>query len=367
MNRACALVVTGLVLFVISNSFPFLGLESAGQTQSTTLLSGVYALIDREQWILAALVFSTIFLFPLLELLALGYVLLFTAMGSRAKHLGNMMAFLFITRPWSMMEIFLFGVLVTSVKLGSDAQLIVGAGIYAFAALVVVLIATHLEINRTRIWNWYRPDNYFTQHEGEELVSCPLCNAMIGRSIWKNDPQCPRCEKEIQPRIRHSMQKTVALLIAATILYIPANTLPLTRITTLGAVESRTIIGSIIDLFQHGLWVIALVVFVASMVVPIAKLIIMTYLLWSVHHKSSSNLATRMRLYHLTEFVGRWSMVDVFVVTLLVALVQFGLLVNIEPGSAALSFAAVVVLTMLAVETFDSRLLWDGNHDQHRT
>lgn len=127
----------------------------------------------------------------------------------------------------------------------------------------------------------------------------------------------------------------------------------------LGVNYDSTIFAGVIDLAHHGLWILALVVFVASVVVPIAKLSLLSFLLWSVHTKAIRGPRQRIKLYRLTELVGRWSMVDVYVVTLLTAAVQFGVIGEVAPGPALLPFAAVVVLTMLAAETFDQRLIWD--------
>ena len=363
LSVSCALVVTGTILFAIVLSLPFIGIEALGVVQSTTLLSGVYGLLLQQQWLLASLVFLTIFLLPLIELGALGFVLFSRWLNKPNRWAIKAMLMLYMVRPWSMLEIFLLGVVVTAVKVGDLADLVLGQGVVAFAALVVVLIAINTRINKVHLWNWLNPHNHFTASGNEALVSCGACEALIGESVIAENKHCPRCGGTVESRIPHSLQKTTALLIAAVILYIPANALPIMTVTTFGAPESNTIIGGVILLFHEGMWGIALVVFVASVLVPVLKMLVMAYLIWSAHRSPKRGHKARTKMFHITEFVGRWSMVDVFVVTLLVAMVQFGVLMNIDAGAATLAFASVVVLTMLAAETFDSRLLWDNNDE----
>ncbi len=359
-SKVAALTATGLVLFVVANSFPFLGLEQAGQIQSSNLISGVQALLGREEFILAALVFITIFLFPLLELMGLAYLLIFRYAGVRAPFLGQVLHLLHISRPWSMLEIFLIGVLVSSIKLAGMALLIPGPGLYAFLGLVLVLISCHLFLDREEIWDWLDPDNYYANDLGEHLNACRCCDALIGDSLLELDSQCPRCGTSVHRRWPSSVQKTWALLIAAALLYIPSNILPIMRTTNLGYTVEDTIFSGVLHLAEAGDLPIALLIFIASIVIPLAKLIVMAYLLLSVSHLGTREPRQLAIMFRVTEFVGRWSMIDVFVVSILVALVQFGLLANVEPGAALLCFAGVVVLTMLAAETFDSKLIWDA-------
>ena len=160
-------------------------------------------------------------------------------------------------------------------------------------------------------------------------------------------------------RKTNSIARTWALILAAYIFYIPANVLPITKVISLGQVQSDTIMSGVIYFIHSGMWPIALVIFIASVFVPLIKLFILTYLLISVKRKSSWRPQDRTRLYRLTEVIGRWSMVDIFVVTILVALVKLGKVATIEAGPAAVHFAAVVVITMFAAMSFDPRLIWD--------
>ncbi|MGH1439280.1 MAG: PqiA/YebS family transporter subunit [Cellvibrionaceae bacterium] len=358
-TRVTALIVTSFILFICSNSFSFLSVEAGFQSQSANLLSGVLALINNEQITLALLVFLTIFIFPLVELSALSYVFISKFLHKKPPGIRLCLKFLVHSRAWNMLDIFMVGVLVTSVKLGESATLIPGIGLFSFACLIITLIIINLHLNFHALWSWYRADNYFAGTTDKQLFACLTCRATIGISLIDQNSPCPRCHSKVRPRVRYSLQKTSALLITAAILYIPALILPIMTVTSFGRQSQDTILSGVIYLFGGGLWFIASVVFVASIVVPILKLLTLAYLLWSVHYKHQAHRHTRQRLFKLTEFIGRWSMIDVFVITLLVALVQFGIIMNIRPEPAALAFAAVVIITMIAVETFDTRLLWD--------
>jgi len=171
----------------------------------------------------------------------------------------------------------------------------------------------------------------------------------------------PRHNAELSWRRHHSIQYTWALVIAAAICYIPANALPVLSTTTLGSTDSDTIIGGVVFLYTSGSWPLALVVLIASVMVPLGKLVGLAYLLITVQRRSLSSNRERTRLYRVVEFVGRWSMLDVFVDTFTVALVQLSPLMSVDPGPGVLFFAAVVVLTMIAAESFDPRLIWDSN------
>lgn len=171
---------------------------------------------------------------------------------------------------------------------------------------------------------------------------------------------CPRCGSRLHLRKPHSLSRTWALLIAAYILFIPANALPIMQTGSLFGSQRDTILSGVVYLWHSGSWPLALLVFFASIVVPGVKLLALTYLAVSVWRKSAKNQKARARLYRLLEFIGRWSMLDVYVVTLLSALVQLQSLATIRPEPGAVAFGAVVVLTMLAAMAFDPRLIWDG-------
>ena len=194
-------------------------------------------------------------------------------------------------------------------------------------------------------------------------ASCASCHAcgFLSRVPQSHGEgvRCPRCQEALHARKPKSLERTWALVIAAAICYVPANAFPVMTVTSLGKAQSDTILSGVIYLLHHGMWPLALVVFVASVFVPLMKLIILVFLMVSVHLSSRWRPLERTRLYRITEAIGRWSMVDIYVITILVALVKLGNLATIEARPGAVFFGAVVVLTMLAAESFDPRLIWD--------
>ena len=200
------------------------------------------------------------------------------------------------------------------------------------------------------------------------LIACHTCGLLSRARPDTATVRCPRCDSRLHDRIPRSLSRSWAFLVAAVVLYVPANLLPIMHLTTLGRTQSDTILSGVLFLLLHDMWPLALIVFVASLVVPILKILILAYLLLSVQLRSSLRPLDRTRLYRFTEFVGRWSMVDVFVVTVLVALLHLGDLASVAAGAGAVYFAAVVILTMLAANAFDPRLIWDRaeHHPEQR-
>ena len=197
------------------------------------------------------------------------------------------------------------------------------------------------------------------------FISCHGCALLCRKRGHSGAAHCPRCGAPLHARKPNNVSRTWALLIAAYLMYIPANVLPMMQTNTLLGSEDDTIMSGVVFLWTSGSWPLALLVFFASVTVPLMKLIAMTILVASVQMRSTWQPLQRLKLYRLVEFVGRWSMMDIYVVTILVALIQLQGLASIEPGPAAVAFGAVVVLTICAAMTFDPRSIWDSTEDTH--
>jgi paraquat-inducible protein A len=189
----------------------------------------------------------------------------------------------------------------------------------------------------------------------EGLASCHVCFKVAPEAL----DRCPRCRARLHLREPNSLQRTLALVATASLLYIPANVLPIMTTEQLGRATDSTIIGGVVVLIHHGDYPIAAVIFIASVLVPLSKLFALGWLCWSVSRGQPTSHHERTRLYRAAELVGKWSMTDVFVVAILVALIHLGGLLLITPGAAALAFGGVVIVTMLAAHAFDPRLIWD--------
>jgi len=191
------------------------------------------------------------------------------------------------------------------------------------------------------------------------LQSCEGCGLLSRPAPGEEEGRCPRCDEELAFRKRDSLQRTLAYLIAAAICYLPANLLPVLTTVTASGEDSDTIMQGVVLLWSPTGWPLSLIVLFASIMIPSAKILALLYLVITVRRGSIENNRQRVRLYRIVDIIGRWSMVDVFVDTFTVALIQLQPLMSVKPGPGLLFFAAVVVLTMLAVESFDPRLIWD--------
>ncbi|HUI27572.1 MAG TPA: paraquat-inducible protein A [Candidatus Kryptonia bacterium] len=192
------------------------------------------------------------------------------------------------------------------------------------------------------------------------LQSCEVCGLLSRPAPGDHEGRCPRCDQELVFRKHDSLQRTWAYLLGAAICYVPANLLPVLTTTTAAGPESDTIMQGVVLLWSPTGWPLSLIVLFASIMIPSAKIVALAYLLITVQRGSVANNEQRIRLYRVVEFIGRWSMVDVFVDAFTAALVQLQPLMSVAPGPGLFFFAAVVVLTMLAVESFDPRLIWDS-------
>ena len=196
------------------------------------------------------------------------------------------------------------------------------------------------------------------------LLGCESCglvsvNALAGRAGDDLLQHCSRCGHVLRARKPMSVQRTWACVIAAAVLYVPANALPVMVTTSALQRDEHTLLGGIHELWLDGSWGLALIVFIASIAVPVLKISVLALLAWSVERAPDWRRLERARLYRLIDAVGHWSMLDVYVVVLLAATIRFGPLANVRAGSGLLAFAAVVVLTMLATHAFDPRLIWE--------
>jgi len=195
---------------------------------------------------------------------------------------------------------------------------------------------------------------------GKMIVSCQTCGLLCRPAAAVEPGRCPRCAAELALRRHASLQRTWALVVAAAICYVPANLLPVLTTNTLRSSESDTVLGGVIYLYTTGSWPLALIVLIASVMIPVGKLGALAYLLISIQRGSVEGSRKRTRVFRAVEFIGRWSMLDVFVIAFVVALVQLPPAMTAQPGPGVPFFAAVVVLTMFAALSFDPRLIWGG-------
>jgi paraquat-inducible protein A len=360
LQHMAALAVAALVLLVVMCSSSLMSVETAGIRRVADLFSGPEELVRQDMAPLALVVIFVTVVAPLLRLVATLYVLVRAHERRPPRHLRRVFAIAEKLRPWSMIEVFVLGVFVAYVKLGDLVTIGLRTGVYALLALTIVLVWLDSALDREAVWE--RLDH-------DDDPDAPLCSGTMGAvgcetcglvsAPVPGQGHCPRCDSALHPRRPNSIQRTWALIIAAVILYIPANYYPVLSVVQLGAGQPSTILSGVEELVKARQYPLAALVFFASIAVPMLKLIGLSVMLVATQTGRAGWLRDRTRLYHVVRFIGRWSMIDIFMESLLGALVAFGAVITIQPGVGALAFCAVVILTMFAAETFDPRLMWD--------
>ena len=368
IDHTLALTLAAAVLFILANIFPIIGLQIQTTRNDTSLISAVHALWNQGVWPVAGLVFFTTFLAPAAVLAIMIHILMALKRGRIPAGFTHVMRLLRIFNPWGMVEVFIIGVIVALVKLAHYGTLIPGIALWSLGALTLLMAATASSFNVRDIWKpgaLCAPTGKHTKSEtpvtaaARGLLSCHACGLLSRGGHGGRTLHCPRCSEPLHVRKPNSVARSWAFLIAAYILYIPANILPIMETSSLFGAQADTIMSGIVYLWHSGSWDLALVVFIASIMVPLLKLIALTLLLISVQRRSTWQPVQRAKLYRVVELVGRWSMLDIYVVAILAALVQIGALATVNAGPGALAFGAVVVLTMFAAMEFDPRLIWD--------
>ncbi|SMG63687.1 paraquat-inducible protein A [methanotrophic bacterial endosymbiont of Bathymodiolus sp.] len=363
IEHTLALVITALVLLIISNVYPIVQVEAEGHEMAATLFGCVKYLFSNEMEFLAGLVFLTTIGAPLIQLTGLLYILLPVNFNRIPPYAPQIYRLVRIITSWSMLEVLMLGILVSVVKLSAMATVVPSIALWTFALLMIFIAAILSDLDTEMLWEQISPRISAVGLEkikrGAQLTNCHNCHLLCTVNPV-HDTCCPRCNAAIHFRKPGSLTRCTALVIAALVLYIPANLLPVMVVTSLGNTEGDTIISGVIYLATNGDLPLAIILFIASICVPTIKLIVLSLLLITVHFKSQWRPKERTHLYRLTEFIGRWSMVDIFVDTLMAALIQIQGLMVIEVGVGAVAFGAVVVLTMLAAMAFDPRLIWDN-------
>lgn len=360
-----ALALAALIALMVAVSFPFISFTVSGISNRIELTQTATTLIGFHQPAVAIAIIMTIVVLPAIYLLGVLWLQFGLLRDDPLPFSRDIARSLSHLTPWMMADVFIIGALVSLIKIAGLADVELGTSFWAYCAFALLLLMTTQSIDAD--WMWFSLEGEPLAPEGTQtgipaagqgLTGCPTCG-LINLLSPGGRGHCARCHEKLHQRLPHSLQRTWALLGASAIMYIPANVYPIMTTTSLGNSTPSTIIGGVVHLIQMGSWPIAVVIFIASVIVPMGKLVALTWLCLVVRRSNALNAQSRTRLYRLTEFIGRWSMVDIFVVAILVALIRAGSLMSIAPGPAALAFGSVVVLTMLAAMTFDPRLIWD--------
>lgn len=342
-ERTLIFSITAALFLIFSLFFEFLTFKSTGIEREISLITSVKVLFEYNYALLAVIEVLTIFIIPSLILLSLIYLSSFRLNNYPPLYGEKILCWLDKLLPWNMVEIFLIGVLVSLVKIVALADIDLGLAFYSFILFSLFMLAALLHFDQREFVIWLKSKKSPVSSKG--IIRSELTSHQSNKNT--------------------SVQRTWALLITSMVLYIPANLFPIMNTRLFGQEDPSTIIGGVILLWQHGSYPIAIIIFIASIMVPMSKIVVLVWLNYSVQKNSNIMIKERIKLYRMAEFVGRWSMVDVFVVIIIVSIVQLGDTMVVLPGYATTAFSGVVVLTMLAAMSFDSKLIYSKNiYDQ---
>lgn len=353
LTRLGAMACTMLLLMPFAWSEPLLRLYLLGVRIDANLLQGIWQMTSQGDPITAAMVLFCTVGAPLVLVVAIAYLWLGNILGMNLRPVLLMLDKL---KEWVMLDIYLVGIAVASIKVQDYAFLQPGVGLFAFICLTILSILTLIHLNVEQLWERFYPQRPARRPH----VNLRVCLGCHFTGLPDARGRCPRCHIPLRERRRHSLQKSWAALLASLVLLFPANLLPISIIYVNGARQEDTIMSGIMGLANSNI-AVAAVVFFASILVPFTKVIVLFTLLISIHFKCEQGLRARMLLLRAVTWIGRWSMLDLFVIALTMSLINRDQLLTFTMGPAAFYFGSAVILTILAVEWLDSRLLWDAH------
>ncbi|HEY0745146.1 MAG TPA: paraquat-inducible protein A [Steroidobacteraceae bacterium] len=348
---------TAIFLLLIPALFaPFMTTSIFDATRTSFMVQSGLPLW-REGWpLLGVVVFLCIVVFPVLRYASLALVLISIRMKKKSQWLGIVFRASNALQTWAMLDVFLLGVAVAYARLHAALWVMVDVGMWCFVAAAILTLVARATLDAPRAWQLIKTDFYCG--DGRAAIACPSCGYWMPQE--QEGCRCARCAAIVTHRARFSISRSSAMLVAAVLLYFPANLYPIATIPIDFKPTAYTVLGGVIDLAQSNLLGLAILVFLASFTIPMLKMAGLTWCVTSTLRKSKKHLVAKTRVYRLVEEVGRWSMVDPLTIACFVPLLEFNGLVNGRAEAAATPFAGVVILTTIAVQFFDPRLMWDA-------
>jgi paraquat-inducible protein A len=355
VDAPLALAGAALVLLVPALIWPLMTVSSLGAVRESWLQTCVTALWDQGFGSLAAVVAAFSIILPCVYLAALVFAL-FSLRFHVGIPLGRLFRWVQNLRPWMMIEVYLVGgfVAYSRIKVVSTIEIDIGGWCLVAASLLFLLALTQLDARTV----WEALPLRAGTREGEQTIACRVCDLVVTGT--EEGRKCPRCANTLYLRKPDALRRTTALVVAGFLLYVPANVIPVLTTVRLGRADENTILSGVLELVQNDLWPLAIIVFSASIILPLLKLCGLTWMLLATQLRSPRLLVGRTRFYRMIDVVGRWSNIDVFAVSVLIAALRFGALTEVHAGSGLVAFAAVVIITMVATTAFDTRLMWDA-------
>ncbi len=369
-EKTCALSLTGLLLFIPAMFTPLLTLGILGDVTRISLAASIYKLFVDLHFLVGTVVFFTAFALPFFLLISLFTVSLSLLTHTEHPLFPHLFRYFVHLKEWAMTDVYLLGILIAIIKLIHSGSLTFNIGFFCFIGMVVVTLAAQSAVDHRLFWSCLETEESSRLHvpalfsttaarHDKGYLVCHTCHKIF----WQLSPDqlthCTRCGETLHKRKKDSLQRTWALICTAIILTVPANVLPIMEVRYFGLPERSTILDGILYFFKEGSYGIGMIIFIASILVPLFKILGLLIILVSIHMRWHRGQKRKTAMYRFISFIGRWSMLDVFVITLMCTLVQFGFLSNIELAPAAVYFTGVVMSTMVAAITFDTRLVWD--------
>ena len=341
-------------------TYPLLSIDLLGEKINASVWLGVWKMATQGFSYTAFLIFICAVFMPIAFALLVILLQLSKMMKIKPR---NLLISLGYIKPWVMFDVYLVALGVSMFKVREYATLEVDIYLIAFVFTALLTTLLFIKINPNEVWNDFYPQSKVVNEltRTESLRYCHSCQYSFINPLSdrKGREICPRCFSQIDIPPSIKLQRTWALLLAGIIMLFPANLLPMSVVYLNGTPSEDTLMSGVISFMEMGSYFIAFIVFTASIFVPIGKVLIMLYLLICVHFKLKHSIRWQMRLLHIVHFVGRWSMLDLFVLALMMSLVTRGQIIDFSVGTAAFYFGATVFLTMIAAEQFDSRLIWE--------
>ncbi len=359
LSVALALSLTTLLLLIPANLLPFLSTTVLGASRQSYLYSSVTAMWRLDWPVLGVVIGLFVVILPLVRFAFLSLVLGLTALGVRPSWLGRVFRWSNQLQTWAMPDVFLLGLWVAYARLSATVTTVLLPGALCFIGAGVAALFTRAVLDKAAVWRAIAEDPSVSG--GPLRVACPACELVVAGAAGE---PCPRCAATLSVRVPNAVPIAIALTLGGLILYLPANLFPIATLPIGLKPTSYTVLGGVIDLLQAHLFGLALLVFTASFAIPFIKLVGLGWCVVSVLARSRRWLPAKTKTYRVIEEIGRWSMVDPFVIATFVPVTQFNAAISSSAGAAAPFFTLVVVLTIIAAKVFDPRLMWDAARSQ---
>ncbi|WGE91183.1 paraquat-inducible protein A [Actinobacillus genomosp. 1] len=357
--RRCSIIALAiLILLPFALTFPLMSIDLLGVPIHATVWGGVWKMATEGYPYTAFMVLLCSVVFPIAFALLVLTIRLQRLLAQRPRYT---LIFLAKIQEWVMLDVYLVALAVAAFKIRDYAALSFSVHLSAFVIVTILTTLLFIKINPKRMWEDFYPEYHtlLSGHQGNVSL-CPTCEYTFDEQIvdLKGRQRCPRCESNLAISDNIKLQRVWASLIAGVVMMVPANILPISATGLAGSVSADTLFSGVLTFIGLGSYTVAAIVFIASIAVPFSKVAIILYLLLAIHYKWKHPIHWQMKALHYVHFVGRWSMLDLFVLALMMSLLERGQILSFSVGDAAFFFGAAVFLTMIASSNLDARMLW---------